>query len=364
MRFLFTAWSGGGNIHPLVALGTRLLARGHDVRVLAGGALRQRFESAGMTFEEQPGKGLRAVADDVEAAIARERPDVVVVDFMQPAALCAAETANVPLVAFVHTLYTRVAVSAMSPMGMSGSVDGVNDLRHDLGLPPVESLPALLDPCALVLVVTAVELDRPHEPVPANVRFVGPLVEGAGADAGWAPPGSPLVHVSMGTVPSDADLMPIVQHALDAIAGLDVHGFVTLAGKADRPWSSATDPDIGSLRVPANCAVSGYVRHAAVLPHTAVFVTHAGLGSVGVALTFGVPMVALPITHEQPANAAHVAALGAGVQLDRAADADALRDAIVEVMREPRYRDTARRVGDRLRADGNGQRAVDELESL
>ena len=45
-------------------------------------------------------------------------------------------------------------------------------------------------------------------------------------------------------------------------------------------------------------------------------VTHAGLGSVAGAMTFGVPLVCMPVERDQPLNAQRVTDLGAGVALD------------------------------------------------
>jgi len=364
---LFVTWPGGGNVHPLVALAAKLRARGHDVHVLASPELRDRFESEGIDFVAHRSMALRELADDVLAELTRRPTDIAVVDYMQPQALSACEAAGVPTVAYVHTLYTRVAVSDSSPMAMAGTLDAINVLREDLGLAPVDALPAVLGRCSRVFVVTVEDLDRP-EAVPANVRFVGPVVEGAGPDEGWRPPwpegNEPLVHVSAGTVPPDDLVLPIVQKVLDATTSLPVHTLATVAGRADRPWKSATDPDLGLLRVPENATVLPYVRHAALLPHVDLFVTHAGLSSIGAALTYGVPMVCIPIFNEQPANAAHVAELGAGRTLDSEAGVEELRDAISDVLGDPRYRTTAAAVSQRIKQLGNGEAAVRELEQM
>mgnify|MGYP000890130134 FL=1 len=49
-RFLFVLWDGGGNVPPQLAVARCLATRGHDVRVLAPGVLKQRTENAGATF--------------------------------------------------------------------------------------------------------------------------------------------------------------------------------------------------------------------------------------------------------------------------------------------------------------------------
>src|SRR5687767_2511899 len=95
--FLFVTWSGGGNIHPLVALGTLAIRAGHRVRVLGPAELASRFESAGIGFRPfADDSSLRGVADDVIAAAGEQRTDALVVDYMQPQALSAAEVLGLP----------------------------------------------------------------------------------------------------------------------------------------------------------------------------------------------------------------------------------------------------------------------------
>ncbi|HYM16466.1 MAG TPA: glycosyltransferase [Dehalococcoidia bacterium] len=375
--FLLVTWDGGGNVQPLVALANRLRERGHTVRALAEPSLGTRFRAEGIAFrphrtgaewthgnpvvgpdatDEQRAAYLRGMADDVAAEARRRATDALVVDFMQPDALCGAERTRIPTAAFLHTLYTRVAMTDFNPMGMIADAARINVLRSSMGLSPVERLTDLLDHSARVLVTTVPELDRPDGSLAANVRFVGPIVEDAGPDSGWTPPWPsadvPLVVVGMGTTPMDET--PVLQRALDALAPLPVRVFATVGGHL-----SPAD-----VRPPANAAVTGYVRHAAVMPHAAVFVTHAGLSGIGAALACGVPMVCVPLGREQPFNAEHLARTGAGIALTRDATPAELRDAVSAVLADPSYRGAAASMREAVAAYGNGARAVDQLEQL
>eukprot|EP00058_Branchiostoma_floridae_P017198 XP_002602686.1 hypothetical protein BRAFLDRAFT_210219 [Branchiostoma floridae] len=86
-------------------------------------------------------------------------------------------------------------------------------------------------------------------------------------------------------------------------------------------------------------------------PKTRAFVTPAGSNSVYEALHHGVPMVCLPLSADQPANAARVAARGLGVKLDfSTVTADQLYRAILLVITNSSYRETAARLS-RLHRD-------------
>ena len=49
-RFLFASWDGGGNVPPMLTMVRRLVARGHDVRVIGDACTRAEAEAAGAAF--------------------------------------------------------------------------------------------------------------------------------------------------------------------------------------------------------------------------------------------------------------------------------------------------------------------------
>ncbi|HEX9871138.1 MAG TPA: nucleotide disphospho-sugar-binding domain-containing protein, partial [Candidatus Tectomicrobia bacterium] len=61
---------------------------------------------------------------------------------------------------------------------------------------------------------------------------------------------------------------------------------------------------------PANARIERFVPHAAVLKRGCLLVSHAGHGIVAKALSYGVPMVLVPWSRDQPGVAARAAALG------------------------------------------------------
>jgi MGT family glycosyltransferase len=323
-RILFVTWDGGGNVPPVLALAARLRARGHDVRAMGTASLAERFAAEAVPFVARD-----VLAEWDQSALARDvlveagSADVVVSDYMLPGALCGAEASYRPSVALVHTLYAANldASGGLLPMQMAATVDGVAAVRAELGLPPVATFGELLDRAATLLVTSPEDLDVPLAVRPSNVRYVGPLLEGPGQDAGWRPPGAddgtPLVVVGLGTTPMDEG--PVLARVLLAMADAPVRVLVTVGDHLD--------PD--GFTAPANVTLSRYVRHAAVLPWASAVVSHAGLGTVLAALAHGLPLVCLPLGREQPHNAAAVERVGAGIALDRAAPPDTIRAAVI-----------------------------------
>jgi UDP:flavonoid glycosyltransferase YjiC (YdhE family) len=123
-RFLFVTWDGGGNTAPTYPLVRGLVARRHTVAILGQPAQAEATHALGATFapldlpDWTPGKSIEeerdlflslffgpAVGEAVLESIARNTPDVLVVDCYLTSGLAAAERSQRPAAALVHTLY-------------------------------------------------------------------------------------------------------------------------------------------------------------------------------------------------------------------------------------------------------------------
>ncbi|MDH3707416.1 MAG: glycosyltransferase [Acidimicrobiia bacterium] len=349
---LFVTWNGGGNVTPVLALARGLLARGTEVTVLGEPSMAHRFADTGVHFLPCDERGLwdpPATAAEVHEACTSLSPDVVVIDYMMPTALCGAEAAGVTTVALVHTLYGALLVDgAPGPIFMAADVDAVNEVRRRHGLDQVDTMGDLLDRSAMVMVPCPPELDGAVDEPAANVRYVAPLLDTAGSGDGWTrPPGDePLVVVSLGTTPMDEE--PVLARVLEALGGLPVRVVATVGDHVDPT----------SIAAPPNCSVSGHVPHTQLMAHAAVVITHAGLGTVLASLGSGLPMVCLPLGREQPDNAAAVVRVGAGIALSPEAAPAGIADAVSVVLDEPRYAEQAAAMGTRMQS---GPDPVDEL---
>jgi UDP:flavonoid glycosyltransferase YjiC (YdhE family) len=78
---------------------------------------------------------------------------------------------------------------------------------------------------------------------------------------------------------------------------------------------------------------------------------HGGFGTVLGALSAGVPVAVLPLFADQPYNAARVAALGAGIALERGpAGVGGLRSAVEALLADPGYAERAAAIAADVRA--------------
>lgn len=350
-RYLFVTWWGGGNVTPVRVLSRWLVDAGHTVTVLGPERLRDECASAGAAYVAQAG-GFTASAEELDGMLSGDPAlDAVVVDFMLPELLAVAEASGRPWAPLVHTLASSVLSGASSNTTAFASLDAVNDRRRSLGLPPADRDAELLERAAMVLVAGPRAVDRPHGSG-ADVRYLGAVVEPAGPDAGWSPPGRPLVVASLGTTPMDE--VPVLERVLGALADFPASVAATVGEHAT--------PSV--IAAPSNATVTGFVRHAAMLPHADAVVCHAGLGTVTNALTFGVPLLCLPLGRDQHDNAARVEELGAGIQLPADAPRIAVDEAVRRLLDDRSYRDAARGVARSIAAESAPDRAVGTLEAL
>ena len=201
-------------------------------------------------------------------------------------------------------------------------------------------------------------LEFPRSELPEHFEFVGPLR----LPGGYAPvpfpwerlDGRPLIYASLGTLQNRvAGTFRIIA---EACSGLDAQ-LVISTGNGVAPEA------LGDL--PGRPVVVPYAPQLELLRRAALAVTHAGLNTVLDALSAGVPMVAIPVTNEQPGIAARIVWAGAGeaIALKRTT-ADRLRTLISKVRQDPAYRSAAERIRDSMRTSGGAPRAAEIIERI
>ena len=426
-HFLFAMFQGGGNIPLILPVAAELVARGHQVRVLAGPGIRgsrlpmserfrERIAAAGavqVPFEEPavhplagvPTRGLLrgwtpapykresewarvslwspSWAQNVTRELRRESADVVVADFELRGALAAAEAARVPHAALVHAIPWRTA-SGVPPRGpgfppAQGPRGQLRDLLGNAiiervqardGLPPLNRARAQLG---------LRPLRSPFDQYDVAHRVL--ILASQAFDFPARHP-SPNVRY-VGTpfddagVPSDSWRPPPASSANDPLVLVSLstlnqgqtalmHCILAAAASLRARIVVTLGPslDRSEFIAPPNVTLETFVPHAAVLPHVTGMVTQCGLGTLAKALAHEIPLVCLPLVGDQPDNAARVEARGAGVRLPADATAEQIRSALQRILDEPSFRDGARRLGRTIAAEAGVRTAADELESL
>ncbi len=89
----------------------------------------------------------------------------------------------------------------------------------------------------------------------------------------------------------------------EACSGLDVQLVLAVGGTEGSPL-----PELPGIHIVVN-----YAPQVELLKRAALTITHAGMNTTVQALHFGLPLIAVPLTHDQPAIAARLNRTGAGI---------------------------------------------------
>ena len=365
-----------GHLFPFCALLGELASRGHQIHVRtldSGVDLCRRLGFAAQRVDPRieslqsddwtTGSALRVVGKtvevlvrraalevaDINAAIRRVEPDVLLVDANCWGAMSTAETQAIPWL--VLSPFTPYLDSPGSPpfgpgapprAGWVGRVrdlgirmvtssifdrpfrDGINPVRAALRLPPVHSADNLMHRAPGVLVATGKPFEYVHTEWGGSVHMIGPAIfePPSAGPPGWLDDIElPVVLVTTSSV-RQADAV-LVHTALRALDGEPVHVVAT------HP-AGAVNFDASGYR---HATVSGFVPHTAVLDRAVCVVTHGGMGVTQKALSRGIPVCAVPFARDQFEVARRVEVARCGTRLPaRRLNVRRLRDSVLSAM--------------------------------
>ena len=117
-------------------------------------------------------------------------------------------------------------------------------------------------------------------------------------------------------------------------------------------------------RVPSNVHVVESAPHGAVLPHVDLVITHGGHGTVIRSLAAGVPVMVVPISRDQPDNAARVRAPRVGIKVSKRSSPEKFAAAVRRALADDAIRANAHRMAERLAPDVGAPKAIAALEEL
>lgn len=413
-RFLFAHWEGGGNTPPMLSLVRRLLARGHEIRVLSDLCNQAEVECAGASFaawsrtpqrsdksaKTDPIKDWEASSPLALLARLRDRlfvgpalafardvlrelesfpANAVVTSEMLLGVMAAAESAGVPCIALSANIYVYplpgvppfgpglqpvkgllgkvrdTLVRTLSMHAFGRGTAAFNATRRALNLPPLSHPFEQVTRVTKHLVLTSAAFDFPAMSLPKNIVYVGPELEDPPWVAPWSwpwPQRDPRPLILVGFSSTFQNQSGVLQRIIEALSMLNVRAVVTLG-----PALNASD-----LPWASNVYVCASAPHSELMSKAAVVVTHAGHGTVIRALAAGVPLLCLPMGRDQNDNAARVVARGAGLRLNPSASVRVIRNALLELVESPKYTENAKKLGTRIADDGRNSTAVQVLE--
>jgi UDP:flavonoid glycosyltransferase YjiC (YdhE family) len=353
VRILVAVPPLAGHLNPATALAAELARRGHEVSWVGSEAvLRPVLGPAAVVhptgsriLREQSGHGAAAVASlwqrflvpytkftlpAVRKAVDAARPDLVLADQQMFAGALVAHRAGLPWATLMTTTMELARPFRGLPAVEAELAGHLAAVRRLAGVQ--DDVDPRFSPHLALALTTPALSGPPPAGLPSPPAYVGPLLGARPPTAGFTLPATdrPLVLISTGTLADDL-ATDFHRRAAAAADRLGVHAILVAPA--------------GSVPAGPAVTVAPRVPLLDLLPRLAAVVTHGGLNTVTEALAHGVPLVVAPIRHDQPLNAGHVAAAGAGVRVSFArADPAGLAAALGAVLSDGRFRTAAGRV--------------------
>jgi rhamnosyltransferase subunit B len=412
-HILFTTFGSFGDVHPYIALGLELKARGHRVTIATSPLYKEKVEAEGIEFypvrpdvdlnnEEQLGyvfdarrgseRVLRYIAEVTRESYAdtlpiARRADVMVTHVITFGAILVAQKLGMPWISTVLAPITFVSaydppvpsaapwvvkLRALGPGVMKAFwnlgkkqvlrwVQPIVEFRREIGLPP-GGHPAFegANSPALVLALfsryfAAAQPDWPPQTVVTGFPFYD-------RDRGHHDLSSELERFF------DAGPAPVVftlgSSAVGAagdfyrqsLAAVERIGCRAVFLTGSRPQGL---PDL----LPAGVIAAPYAPHSTVFPRAAVNVHQGGVGTTAQAMRSGRPMLVVPFAHDQFDNGERVRRLGGAEMLYKHRyNARRAEEQLRRLLKDPAYTAAAAAVGEKVRSENGSAVAADAIE--
>lgn len=376
-----------GHLNTILPLAQELQQRGHEVTVFGIPDIQKKVEIAGLPFQgfgasafplgwldakytelgKSKGKEAKWHSQNLRQALTtillEEAPqllqnlgvEALIVDNGEKGGGTVSEHLKLPFV----TICTALIPERHSQTPLREPVlETINNYRQRWNLSLYKTINDCLSSLAQISQQPA-QFDIPRTSrtkLPDCFHFTGPFHTKANriqVDFPWSKIAErPLIYASMGTLQNR--LSWIFQIISKACVDLEVQLVISLGGGMD---SQA----VGKLS--GNPLVVQYAPQLDLLDRASLTITHGGLNTTLESLSRGVPLIAIPIAHDQLNVAHRLQWKGAGVAISlRDLTVNRLHDAISQVLSTKNYYDKAAQLQKAIANSGGVRRAGDIVE--
>lgn len=368
-------WPFMGHINPTLSLGKCLLAKGYKVIWLSEKKELEQLIPSGGEFIELKNEKTKSATDEdkfglqsiqslyeqefmprnehlyrqLQSLVDQIDVDYIVTDQQAFAGALFAHVKNIPFAVSVTTPAT-IDPSENFPEVYEYEQSQVLNFQQNMGCdfnkPLVWSSP-------VTLIYTTKEFLQ-KETFPDNYYFIGPSINHRSQlNSNFFLYGRenrvrPLILVTMGaTIPCE---VVFVDKIISALEHLNVDVVMVASPDMKSKW-------------PKNFHVFSYIPQLRVLDVVDLVICHAGHNTVVEALNKGIPIVAIPIVHDQSYIAGKVVKSGAGLRLKyKRLTSGLITEAVNEILANPAYKLAAQRIEKSFQLSGGEQRAANIIE--
>ncbi|WP_136605399.1 macrolide family glycosyltransferase [Paenibacillus dokdonensis] len=389
-RVLFINAGSEGHINPTIGLVQELISRGEEVVYFSIESFRERIEETGATvrtFDDlkfikafisggrdyllERINGLLLTADVVIPSVLEqiegEHFDYIIHDSMFGCGRIIAQILNLPAISSCSTFaQTRGSIDDLLEQFFrqvpTEIIKPINEKFQSLTVMIKEKynveihspFEVFCNPAPLTIVYTTREFQPYEEAFDHSYKFVGPSISSRLTQSNFditAIQGKSPIYISLGTVLNQA--IDFYKLCIEAFGNTD-HIIVMSIGDKTRI------SDLGDI--PHNFIVKNYVPQTDVLHYTKLFITHGGMNSTHEGLYYGVPLIVIPQSADQPIIAAQVSNIGAGITLQmQSLTPNQLREAAEHVLSLSSFKQAVAGISESFQKSGGYHQAVDEI---
>jgi MGT family glycosyltransferase len=227
-------------------------------------------------------------------------------------------------------------------------------VKTKYGAPIRSAYEVFCNPAPLTIVYTTREFQPFGEDFDQTYKFVGPSISSRLTHENFdltAIKGKSAIYISLGTVFNQA--INFYKLCFEAFGNTE-HTVVMSIGEKTQL------SELGEI--PKNFIIKNYVPQTELLKYTKLFITHGGMNSVHEGLYYGVPLIVIPQSADQPVIAGQVANIGAGIQLQmESLTAKQLSDAADHVLNQSSFHKAVANIRESFQKSGGYHQAVDEI---
>ncbi|WML58787.1 macrolide family glycosyltransferase [Neobacillus sp. PS2-9] len=389
-RVLFINAGSEGHINPTIGVVQELISRGEEVVYFTIEAFRERLEKTGATVRTLDGQkfikafisggrnylverinGLLLTADIVIPSVLEqiegEKFDYIIHDSMFGCGHLLAQILKLPAInsctSFAQTQESFDNMLEQLSKNIPPEVaKQINDeyqrlttiVKEKYNIEIHSPYEVFCNPAPLTIVYTTREFQPTGEAFDQTFKFIGPSIASRGIQENFdlTPiKRKSVIYISLGTVFNQA--IDFYKLCFEAFGNCD-HTVVMSIG------NQSSLNELGEI--PLNFIVKNYVPQTEVLKYAKLFITHGGMNSTNEGLYYGVPLIVLPQSADQPIIAGQVANIGAGIKLNmQGLTANQLREAADYVLNVPSFHKAVSNIKESMQKAGGYHRAVDEI---